>query len=446
MAIMKDERKDEIGKLFLLKKEISKEELKELEIQEIIFLIFSAKCFKEKQEFINDDSEDKLKIFLDVLKEKIKYAEELFIAYDQNTNYPYIDEDDRIWVFSKEEFALNAKDYFLQQLVMLEMKKISKEEVMVTFANLHRLGIKKIIMDNGEYTVEINRDDILPPPDWSETSQICIPVENPELQHAMIKFFQILHSKITYEGKDQICHQLEDRMLDEVIKAKYLLPMQLKEDIPSDPNEEGTVTLKQGDTLQFASIVGNNNEDWLPVFTDWTEFEKAYDKNIWKSNIISYDDLLSFSKNMKGAVINFKGLSLELNDKNKMMINEYKKEGNNTKPSSVKECIVPKDTKVMIGEPKEYPTKMIEVVIKYMKKHKRIKKAYLRLMIKENEKSYLVVVDFDGKKEELFKEIADVALPYLEGMYLDMVGVDDWSENVVKDIKPFYKKKFLGLI
>ena len=442
---MTEERKDEIGNLFLLKKETDIENLADLEIQEIIFLIHSAKYFKEKQAFLNDNFEEKIQIFLEVLRNKIKSAQELYIAYDQSTNYPHIDGDDRIWIFSKEEYAMKAKDYFMQQLVFLDMKKINNKEIMQTFGQLHILGIKKIIVDNGVYSTEINRDYILEPPDWSNTPQISIPITNPELQHSMIRFFQLLYSKGNYEGKEQDLRELENQMLEQVINGKYLIPMQLKQEEPATPSEEGIVTLKKDTIMQFASVSGEDDTVWLPAFTDWVEFEKIYDKNVWKGNIVTYDDLVAFSEKMKGIVINCKGIALRIDEKNQKMIEEYKKEKENPKSASISEHTVEKDTKVMIGEPAEYPTKMVEAIKVYMKKQKSINKAYLRLMIKDNEKSYLIVVDFDGKKEEIFKGIADAAIPYLNGMLIDMVGMDNWSKNVVKDIEPFYKKKLFGL-
>ena len=442
---MTEERKDQIGKLFLLNKETDIEGLKNLEIQEIIFLIYSAKYFKEKQAFLIDNFDEKIQMFSNILSDKIKDSEELYIAYDKSTNYPYIDVSDRIWIFSKEEYAKNAEDYFMQQLIMLEIKKINGEEIIPTFAKLHMLGIKKIIVDNGEYCTEINRNDILPAPDWSNTPQINIPVTNPDLQHAMIRFFQLLYSKSNYEGKEQTLRGLENHMLDEVIRGKYLIPMQLKQEEPSIPSGEGIVNLKKDTIMQFASVAGEDDTIWLPTFTDWTEFEKVYDKNVLSGNVVTYDDLVTLSEKMEGIVINCKGISLRINEKNKKMIEEYKKEKNNPKAASVNEYIVKKDTKVMLGEPKEYPSKMIEAIKEYMKKQKSIKKSYLRLMIKDNEKSYLIVVDFDGKKEELFKGIADIAIPYLDGMFIDMMGMDDWAKDAVKDIDPFYKKKVFGL-
>ncbi|MNI48307.1 hypothetical protein D3C73_1028650 [compost metagenome] len=259
------------------------------------------------------------------MKDKIKASEELYIAYEKRTNYPYIDTDGRIWMFSKEEYASNAADYFMQQLLMLDMKKIGREELEKTLAELHILGLPKILIDNGQYHVEVGRDDLLPPPDWSDTPEISIPVTNPDLQHAMISFFQAMNSGQHHEGSSKLFQAMEGRMLDEVIRAKYLLPMQLKEQEPSNPNEQGVKTLKEGTVIQFAVLGGEGDSTWLPMFTDWLEFEKVYDKNVWSSNIVSYEDALALSETMEGIVINCSGIPLQLNDKNKQRIEEFRR-------------------------------------------------------------------------------------------------------------------------
>lgn len=52
--------------------------------------------------------------------------------------------------------------------------------------------------------------------------------------------------------------------------------------------------------MQFASVSGEDNTIWLPAFTDWIEFEKLYDKNIWSGNIITYDDWIALSEKNEG--------------------------------------------------------------------------------------------------------------------------------------------------
>ncbi|MEF2966656.1 enhanced serine sensitivity protein SseB [Paenibacillus sp. M1] len=442
---MDEARKDEIGRRFLLSSELPLDECRELEIQELIFLIDSAKHFKEQGTFDGEQLEQRKKAFYDLLKEKVINAKSLYIAYDKNTNYPYMDAEDRIWMFSKKKYAAHARDYFMQQLLMLDMKRVAGDDILKAFAELHSLGIPKIIIDNGQYHIEIDRDEILPPPDFSGTPEISIPVTNPDLQRALIRFFQTAYTQNNFEGKQQVLQELEDQMIDEVVRAKYLLPMQLKEQEPAPPDEQGKKTLKEGTVIQFAVLGGEGETTWLPVFTDWTEFEKAFDKSVWSSNIVSYDDVLRISENMDGIIINSRGIPLTIDDKNKERIEAYRRESGESKAEAVKEVTVEKDTQVLLGEPKVYPAEMINAVKSYMKTEKRIKKAYLRLMIKDGEMSYLIIVDLDGGDEkEIFNAISAAATPHLNGMILYMMGIEDWADQV-QEVEPFYKKKRFGL-
>ncbi|MDD7794409.1 SseB family protein [Clostridium sp. 'White wine YQ'] len=322
---MTEERKDELGGSFLLKKEISLDGLNELEVQEIIFLVHSAKHLKANKVYEDINFDEKIKVFLDVLEGKIKSAEEFYVAYDKNTNYPYIDNEERVWMFSKENYAKNAQDYFMQQLLMLDIRKLTGEDVLLAFARLHTIGIDRILIDNGEYNIEINRDGIVPPPDWTDVPEINIPVTNPMLQRSMIKFFQLLYSKQNFEGRNQVISALESEMINQVLNAKYLLPIKVIENTPSIADASGIKVLKEGTTIQIANIVDEKNIAWLPAFTDWIEFNKVYDENEWQSNITTYDDLLALSEKMQGIVINCKGVSLSINDINKKKIEEFRK-------------------------------------------------------------------------------------------------------------------------
>lgn len=322
---MNEERKDEVGRRFLLTPEISQEELGGLEIQELIFLVHAAKRFKAEEAFPDVYLDERIKTFTGVLLDKMKHADTLYLACDQATGYPYVDGEDRVWMFSQEAYAANAEDYFRQQLLMLEMKPIGGEDVLRTFGQLHILGLPKVLVDNGQYHIELNRDEIVPPPDWTGTPEISIPVTNPGLQRAMIRFFQTLHAPTgDQEARGRELNALEAEMLDEILQAKYLLPMQLKESDPSPADEQGMKTLKQGTVIQFGVLSAEDGSAWLPAFTDWPEFEKVYDKTTWSSNIAAYDDLLAVSGNMDGIVLNCRGLSLRVDANNRERIEVFR--------------------------------------------------------------------------------------------------------------------------
>lgn len=328
---MDEQRKDEIGRKFIFSPQVAEEEYEALEIQELIFLIHSAKYFKVEEVFPHVYLDERIKEFHNVLLEKIKEAETLYIAYEKNTNSPYLDADDRVWMFSKEAYAANARDYFMQQLLMLDMRKLNHGDILPKLAELHTLGLPKILLDNGQYHVELERDALLPPPDWSGVPEINIPVSNPGLQRAMIRFFQAMSTPDPdpdQNRKRSLLQALEAEMLEQLIQARYLLPMQLIEPNPSPPDEYGQKTIGAGATLQFGVLGGEGDTTWLPAFTDWAEFEKVYDKEVWSSNVAGYEDLLALSETMSGIVINCQGIPLRIDENNKRMIEAFRNEQN----------------------------------------------------------------------------------------------------------------------
>lgn len=88
---------------------------------------------------------------------------------------------------------------------------------------------------------------------------------------------------------------------------------------------------------------------------------------------------------------------------------------------------------------------MVDAVSSFLKRQKNVNAAYLQLMKKEEEYSYLIIVDFSGDKKEVFGGIYQAAQPHMNGMFIDMVPFDsDFGRNATVNVEPFYKRK-LGL-
>ena len=85
---------------------------------------------------------------------------------------------------------------------------------------------------------------------------------------------------------------------------------------------------------------------------------------------------------------------------------------------------------------------MIDAIKEYMKTKEEINAAYFRLMLKEDgAASYLIAVDFDGDKDELFSGIADAARPHLGNMFIDLISVEvGLGKSVSENTEPFYTK------
>lgn len=319
---MDNKRKDELGNLFVFNDKYSSREFEKVTIQELAFLICTMRVLKEKEILKNCDYDAKIITFTQVLIKKLKLTKELYIAYDSNTQYPYLDFQGRAWIFSEKEYADKAEEHFKAEKIFLQIKELINKNIINEFGKLHYLGIEKVIIDNGQYNIEINRNDILTPPDYSNVPARKIPVMNPKLQFAMINFFQYVYSRKDYKNKVEVIRGLESNMLEEVLKAKFLLPIKLENDnIGIDGN--GANVVEKGNKVNFTVIKDKNGLRWLPAFTDWYELDKAFDRGKLRSSICSFEDILTISENLEGIVINCNGLALRIDENNRKIIVEF---------------------------------------------------------------------------------------------------------------------------
>ena len=105
--------------------------------------------------------------------------------------------------------------------------------------------------------------------------------------------------------------------------------------------------------------------------------------------------------------------------------------------------VIQKDTRVMLGDPAEYPERMVEAICSAARELPAVKALYLRLMVQEGEMepSYLVVVDQDGEQDAVFSAIAGAARPWLEGKMVDLVPRSSrFGQDASKGVSPFYDR------
>ena len=117
------------------------------------------------------------------------------------------------------------------------------------------------------------------------------PVSNPDLIKAINK---------AKENPDQIN---SNRMLNEAVKAKYLIPIKMESTIVMDGNKGyGDV---EDANINFELLKANTGKIYYPVFTDLKELQKcAVDKN-QSSMVVSFDDLAALLLQPMNAIAGF---------------------------------------------------------------------------------------------------------------------------------------------
>ncbi len=260
------------------------------------------------------------------------------------------------------------------------------------------------------------------------------PIYNPELVVA-IKAMQESNTK---ENQDQV--------INEVMKAHFISPVIISP-IPESSSDSKEVVLKEKTIINFSIIENTVNQQFFLAFTDWEELWKWHKVENQQTLILTFDDLaamvLDEKGNSDGFVINPFSGNVTFN---KTMVQALKDEKERREKGGVIEQVVKKDTTVQLGQPRIYPKEMVNAISDYLKKQKSVQAAYLQLMIKEEEQSYLIIVDFTGERREIFDGIGNAAISHLKGMLIDLVPYDsDFGHNATNNIKPFYKRKKFGL-
>jgi len=112
--------------------------------------------------------------------------------------------------------------------------------------------------------------------------------------------------------------------------------------------------------------------------------------------------------------------------------------------------VVQKETRVLLGQPANYPTAMVESLSRFFAKQPRVTAAYLGLMhdAENEEKPHLVIgIQCDGGYEEIVREAGVVASDTApKGEVVDIVQVEasdsGISEYFRNSVKPFYTRSW----
>ena len=258
-----------------------------------------------------------------------------------------------------------------------------------------------------------------------DTMDIHRPVTNP----ALLAAIHALQNDTNAEATQAFVRELK--------QANLLLPVVISP-IPT-PDETGKTILKQDTALSPISLETEKGEPFLIVFTDWAALRQWRNIANEQTLVSGYEDICCFVHTGK----KYKGFAINPMSDNMVVTTEQLEQFNRP---TLHEYQIEKETKVTIGIPAEYPHELVSAVSAHLKTQKCVKRAYLVLMMKSEEKSLLMVIDHRGDRRALFDGIAAVAVPLLkEGQLLDMLPLEGGiGQDVAKGYAPFYHRNLLS--
>ena len=258
------------------------------------------------------------------------------------------------------------------------------------------------------------------------------PVENPYLKSLLAK-------RKTAPEEDQM--KLLNQIAHEMATNAYFLALVHIDKSAVTHNDDGTAVFNKGSEISFLLLgIPDGSGAVQPVFTDWEELRKMDpckdgDKD---GLILNLDDIHSLvSRDKLPVVINPFGDALVLTFD---MLDQIKKV-KDANTAGIQHKVVGEDTRVMLGNPKEYPQQMVDSIKRYAENEIEINALWLKLMVKDGEKSFLIVVDAEGDARKYFPNIANSAMPYIpKGMFIDMIPYGDEFSKDAANGEPFFKR------
>lgn len=222
--------------------------------------------------------------------------------------------------------------------------------------------------------------------------------------------------------------ELENEILEEIVmNVKFLSYINLNE------------SKQKNEDINFNVLSTADNKIYLPAFTDLEELSKwgiPGNMDTITLNFDNYVDIILENKNIDGLIINPFGNLFILSKEWLEELKEIKKER-----LKINEVKIEANSKILVNEPNHYPTMLMEVIKECCDNLKTINKAWLLELITEKERSWLLILDFQGDKNYIFSKISQVARNYLGDMYLDMLSYDDdFAKKSIKNYEPFYNK------
>lgn len=239
----------------------------------------------------------------------------------------------------------------------------------------------------------------------------------------------VTNSKLLYAIKEMQEDGAKENFIRELSRANFLCPAIIKLKNPASGKGE-RITAGEGSTISLISINDQQGKPYLMAFTDWMEVRKWNREEDVQTLIFTYGEyqkiLAEGDSPYAGFVINPYGANI--------VMNKTVLEGLYSDQMTMQE-----GESVMIGLPQDYPTGMVEKLKQVFREIPETRSAYLLWMIRNNEKSYLLVLDAGGSEQKLFPIVGEICKAYLKENFLDMVSLNSqFGQRAVENQKPFY--------
>lgn len=357
---------------------------------------------------------------------ELQNTEKLWIAFSPSSkNYFLGNENDRAaaYIFSEEHYYDVFYVHQSQKGYDIKPVENSAQYRMALFADLYRSGFEAIVIDNGQTYLRLDLFDIIQKPQPQKENKNAKLIVNPALMRTACWFFQ-------ENARTPATPEMWKLLFTDIFKAEYIVPADTSK-VNAENGGSGQIKVGKDSEVLFPVLQNAEGKRYYPFFTDWNELRK-YDMDMKYSALAaSFTNLEDFAEDADGIVINPYGTNIVLTAE---MLRDIKNASSELKK---------KKSEVMVGDPKEYPAAMTKAIGEYFSEIPDVNGAYLKLMLKDSNESYLVAVEYSGKENptDLYNKTAQIAIPHAGGIPIDFIDANsEFAKKAIKNTKPFYRK------
>lgn len=254
------------------------------------------------------------------------------------------------------------------------------------------------------------------------------PISNPVLTEALSR----VKEKPTAEAQSSLFQEI-------ALHAKFILPVMLSSPVMTDG--QGRPAVPEGTTAKVALLTGGDDQHYFPAFTSQAEWKKWQASNKQQMAVAQFDDyvnLLDNDTDVTGLVIDPFGDSFMLSRGDVTRLKKIK--DGISFPATVQK--VDTGVKISLRAPSQDVSDLVRAMTAYLKSHPQIKSAYLCMMHKQGEESFLVVLQPDVANRSITDGLAKAALPYLRDKALNVApALSELGERVRMSFQAFYGSK-----
>ncbi len=365
-------------------------------------------------------------LYIRIIQE-IQQAETLWVAFSEGSNNYFLGNEKgraSAYIFSDREYYQKYYVHISQKGMKIDVAENPVQYRMALFGDLYRSGFDSIVIDNGQANINISLFDIIKKPVIKDKNKEVRNIVNPELVRAANFIFQETE-------RDKIDPRLWQLLFGEIFRGEYIIPVDSSK-LVVDKKSGNEFNISKDSRISFPVLENKDGKKYYPFFTDWNEYRKFDRETQYTIMAAGFKDMERFVDKADGIVINPFGSNIIINYDMLSTITEASKE------------LSKELSKISVGDPKEYPLQMVRKISETLWDKDYIKAAYLKLMLKNREESYLVALEgkLPEKPQELYNEIAEKALPDANNMPIDFIDYDsDFAKKVFKDSEPFYTAK-----